>query len=439
MKSPTMKTGFLRNLTLVTLGVLLGLQLTASSTESVSDANELPLTELRTFTEIFAKIKSDYVESVSDKQLLEGAIRGMLAGLDPHSSYLDAEAYRGLQEGTSGEFGGLGIEVGEEDGFIKVISPIDDTPAADAGVQAGDLIIRLDDAPVKGMGLAEAVKRMRGRPGSTIKLTIVRDDVDGQVEIEIKRAVIRVKSVRARTLEPGFGYVRLSNFQQRTGEDFKQALSRLKRENEGKLKGMVLDMRNNPGGILGAAVSVADAFLEEGIVVYTEGRISDSELEFNAKPTDLIDGAPLVVLVNEGSASASEIVAGALQDHERAIIMGSQTFGKGSVQTILPMNNSSALKLTTARYYTPSGRSIQAEGITPDIEIERVLVSGVERNNNTVKEADLAGHLQGETEVPKLVKRKEKSSSGESLAQSDYELHEALTLLKGLVVLQARN
>ena len=280
----------------------------------------LPLDDLRTFTEVFARIKNDYVEPIEDTALLENAIRGMLSGLDPHSAYLVPDDYQELQAGTSGEFGGLGIEVGMEDGFVKVIAPIDDTPAQQAGVEAGDLVIRLDDTPVKGMSLADAVKVMRGKPGTDIVLTIVREGVARPIKITITRAVIHVTSVRSRPLEPGYGYVRISQFQLRTGESLREAVGKL-REGTGDddLKGLVLDLRNNPGGVLNAAVSVSDAFLDNGIIVYTEGRMDDAKLTFSAKGSDILDGIPLVVLVNAGSASASEIVAGALQDHGRAV------------------------------------------------------------------------------------------------------------------------
>lgn len=400
--------------------------------------SELPWRELRTFTEVFAKVKNDYVEPIEDKKLLESAIRGMLSGLDPHSSFLDAQAYTDLQEGTSGKFGGLGIEVGLEDGFIKVIAPIDDTPAERAGVKAGDLITKLDDTPVKGISLSEAVNLMRGKPGSTITLTIVREGEEKPLAIEITRDVIKIKSVKGQTLEPHFGYARISHFQERTGKDLRRLLKKLKKENDDQLKGLVLDLRNNPGGILSAAVAVADAFLENGLIVYTEGRVHDSELKFNAKPDDLLSGAPIVVLVNEGSASASEIVAGALQDTHRALIMGSQTFGKGSVQTILPMSNDAALKLTTARYYTPSGRSIQAEGITPDIVLDKLKLAAAEEDPHRLKEADLNRHLSnGKTDVKESDKRsKKKGKQQGSVVADDYALYEALNMLKGLVLVK---
>jgi len=354
----------------------------------------LPVEELRTFSDVFGRIKNDYVVDVDDKELIENAIRGMLSGLDPHSAYLDAEEFTELQVGTTGQFGGLGIEVGMENGFVKVIAPIDDTPAQRAGVQAGDLIIRLDDTPVKGMTLNDAVKIMRGKPGSDIELTIVREGLDQPLKITITRDVIKVKSVRARLLEPGFGYLRISQFQSKTAENMIAAIEKMNKENKEPLQGLVLDLRNNPGGVLNGAVAVSDAFLKKGMIVYTEGRIADSRLRFNATPDDILNGAPLVVLVNQGSASASEIVAGALQDHKRAIIVGVKTFGKGSVQTILPLSSDSALKLTTARYYTPSGKSIQAEGITPDIELESIEVAAIDRKFEPLKEANLSGHLE---------------------------------------------
>jgi carboxyl-terminal processing protease len=400
----------------------------------------LPVEELRTFSDVFGRIKNDYVVDVDDKELIENAIRGMLSGLDPHSAYLDAEEFTELQVGTTGQFGGLGIEVGMENGFVKVIAPIDDTPAQRAGVESGDLVIRLDDTPVKGMTLNEAVKIMRGKPGSDIELTIVREGVDQPLKINITRDVIKVKSVRARMLEPGFGYLRISQFQSKSAENMVDAIEDLKKENKGALQGLVLDLRNNPGGVLNGAVAVSDAFLKKGMIVYTEGRIADSRLRFNATPDDVIDGAPLVVLVNQGSASASEIVAGALQDHKRAIIVGVKTFGKGSVQTILPLSSDSALKLTTARYYTPSGKSIQAEGITPDIELESIKVAAVERNIEPLKEADLSGHLEnGNGKGDKKADKKSDEEEDAALSPADdYMLYEALNMLKGLVILQER-
>lgn len=399
--------------------------------QATTSASSLPLDEIRTFTEVFQKIKDDYVEEVDDKTLLENAIRGMLAGLDPHSNYLDSKAYQGLQEGTTGEFGGLGIEVGMENGFVKVISPIDDTPAYRAGLQAGDLIIKMDNTPIKGMDLSDAIKLMRGKVGTDINLTIVREGAEAPFEVIVTRDIITVKSVRSRTLESGYGYLRISSFQSHTGEDLIKSLKKLKKENGSKLKGLVLDLRNNPGGLLGAAVAVSDSFLTKGLIVYTQGRLKNSELRFNAKPSAALEKTPMVVLVNGGSASASEIVAGALQDHSRAVIMGSPTFGKGSVQTVLPMKNDAAVKLTTARYYTPSGRSIQAEGIQPDIIIERFRLEEISGPNLQIKERDLSGHLTQGEEAEQQNKAK-----GQSLAKEDYELYEALNMLKGLALLK---
>jgi carboxyl-terminal processing protease len=427
-----------KNTFLVLVGLIAGLSISIgggvfADREAKSTAG-LPVEELRTFSDVFGRIKNDYVEDVEDSEMLNNAIRGMLSGLDPHSSYLDRDQFKELQVGTSGEFGGLGIEVGMEDGFVKVIAPIDDTPAQRAGIEAGDLIIRLDDTPVKGLTLNDAVKIMRGKPGTVLRLTVVREGVDQPLKIDIKRDIIKVKSVKSRMLEDGFGYVRISQFQSKTAENMVDAIEELKKEAGGALKGMVLDLRNNPGGVLNGAVAVSDAFLKKGLIVYTEGRVSDSKLRFNATPDDILNTAPLVILVNQGSASASEIVSGALQDHHRAIVVGTPTFGKGSVQTILPLSNGTAVKLTTARYYTPSGRSIQAEGIKPDIELDQVRVSVLESSIDPIKEADLSRHLSnGNGEKPKTSQNKEEEEE-QSLAEKDYQLYEALNLLKGLAI-----
>ncbi|TCO82762.1 carboxyl-terminal processing protease [Plasticicumulans lactativorans] len=417
------------------LGIALALGLGAGHALADDPPPALPLDELRTFAEVLERVKRDYVEPVDDRQLLEAAVKGMLNGLDPHSAFLDKEAYREMQVGTTGEFGGLGIEIGQEDGFVRVIAPIDDTPAARAGILAGDLIIRINDTPTKGMSLTEAVKLMRGPAGSPIKLNIVRSGQDKPIEITLERDIIQVKSVKSRMLEPGFGYVRITQFQTRTAPNLREALDKLRQEAGGTLKGLVLDLRNNPGGVLSGAVEVSDAFLDGGLVVYTEGRDPDSRQNFNANPGDLLGGAPLVVMVNGGSASASEIVAGALQDHRRALIVGERTFGKGSVQTIMPLVDGTALKITTARYFTPRGRSIQAEGITPDILIDALRVTELEVTER-LKEADLAGHLGnpngggGRPAAPKT------DAGATPLAKSDYPLNEALNLLKGLALMR---
>lgn len=434
-----------RDFALVTAGVIIGITLIFGQMV-LADKNpivkpDLPIDDLRAFSEIFGRIKSSYVEPVEDKELLENAIRGMLSGLDPHSAYLDLGEFKDLREGTSGEFGGLGIEVSMEDGFVKVVAPIDETPAAEAGVKSGDLIIRLDDTPVKGLSLAEAVDIMRGEPGSKIVLTIIREGADKPLKLELTRAIIKVKSVRTETLESGYGYVRISTFQSPTGENLRDAINQLKTDNGGKLNGLVLDLRNNPGGVLDAAVEVSDAFLNKGMIVYTDGRIEDSDQKFHAKPGDMLNGAPIVVLVNGGSASASEIVAGALQDHKRAVILGTKTFGKGSVQTVMPLTNETAVKMTTARYYTPSGRSIQADGIEPDIKLDALQISAAEDNGfQPLREVDLSRHLENG-----LLEEAEKSetSSAEDedkqpLALRDYPLSQALNLLKGMSIMSNR-
>ena len=403
----------------------------AEAPATVNDSAPLPLDDLRTFAEVMDRIKSAYVEPVSDKTLLENAIKGMLSNLDPHSAYLEPEAFRDLQESTSGEFGGLGIELGSEDGFLKVISPIDDTPASAAGIQPGDLIVKIDGQPTKGLSLMEAVEKMRGKAGSDIELTLVREG-GKPFDVELTRAVIKVKSVKSQLLDDGYGYVRITQFQLNSGEEVGKALAKLRKENGKKLRGLVLDLRNNPGGVLQAAVEVTDHFLKKGLIVYTEGRIANSELRFNADPADASEGVPLVVLINGGSASASEIVAGALQDHKRGVLMGTDSFGKGSVQTVLPLNNDRALKLTTALYFTPNGRSIQAQGIVPDIEVARAKLTR-EQGDETIKEADLQGHLgngNGGADKPS----KSKTGTPARPQDDDYQLSQALNLLKGLSV-----
>ena len=423
----------LRTSTWFLSGTLLGLSLAVGhSVYALKDDDQIPFEDLQAFTEVFSKVKSDYVEPVDDQKLIEDAIRGMLNGLDPHSAFLNTSEFSDLKIGTTGQFGGLGIEVGMENGFVKVISPIDDTPAARAGVKASDLIIKLDDKSVKGMTLNEAVKVMRGKPNTAIDLTIVREGEPKPLVITITREIIRVKSVKNRMLEPGYGYVRITNFQSRTTTDLLKAISDLQKEE--RLKGMVLDLRNNPGGVLNGAVGVSDAFIDNGLIVYTEGRLDDSSHRYLATPGDSLNGAPLVVLVNGGSASASEIVAGAIQDHKRGIILGTKSFGKGSVQTIQELRNGSAVKLTTARYFTPNGRSIQATGIEPDIKLSTLRLSAEdEKARETYSESDLEGRLSnpnGENDVDD-----EEKADSEALAETDFQLYEALNLLKGLIIL----
>ena len=428
-------------------GIFVGVSVSITSSvlaekKNVEHSSGIPLNELRNFSDIFARVKADYVEEVDDKTLLENAIRGMLTGLDPHSTYLNADEYKELKIGTTGKFGGLGIQVGMEDGFVKVISPIDDTPAFRAGVEAGDLIIRLNDKSVKGMTLNEAVKIMRGDPGTDIKLTIIREGADKPLPFTVTRDIISVKSVKSRILEPDFGYIRISNFQSKTARDLVTEISKLKEKNEDELKGLVLDLRNNPGGVLSAAADVSDAFINNGKLVFTKGRIENSEFQFNAKPGDIMNGSPVVVLINGGSASASEIVAGALQDHHRAVIMGNKSFGKGSVQTIQELRSGGAVKITTARYFTPKGRSIQGEGITPDIIIDKYTVTDAKTEASLrIKESDLKGSITNPTKSQEALKKaKEEGSKDEKeptriKASEDFQLYEALLLLKGLSIL----
>lgn len=453
---------------LVGLGLVAGISLSlhfAAMADKETVVTPLPVEELRAFTEVFGHIKSNYVEPVSDKKLFTEAINGMLNGLDPHSAYLDADAFKDLQVGTQGEFGGLGIEVGMEDGLIKVISPIEDTPAYQAGVKSGDLILKLDDSLVKGMSLNDAVKRMRGKPGSKIVLTILRKNELKPLTITVVRAVIKVQSVKAKLLESGYAFVRITQFQEHTGENLATALDKLIKENKGALKGLVLDLRNDPGGLLDGAVAVSAAFLaKDALVVYTEGRTEEAKMRLIAAPEYYLRGnakndyiknipasiksVPLVVLVNGGSASASEIVAGALQDHKRGVIMGTQTFGKGSVQTVLPLGNNTAIKLTTARYYTPGGRSIQAKGIVPDIMVDDPSTVGME-NVFRLRESDLEKHLINDKQADDKADFTSKSEAApknktetpppvEFGSKNDYQLNQALNLLKGMQILQGK-
>ncbi|MFK7976241.1 MAG: S41 family peptidase [Halioglobus sp.] len=421
---------------LAVAGVLLAVPLFSPSAAATTDAEagRLPLTELRSFADVYNQIRKGYVEEIDDSQLLEYAIQGMLMGLDPHSVYLTRDGYKNLQSSTSGEFTGLGLEVGMEDGYVKVVSPIDGSPAAEAGLESGDVILKLGKVPVKGMSLSEAIDIMRGPKGSEIELTVGRAGQSQPFEVTVVRDTIKMASVRQRWLEPGYGYIRIAQFQNRTGPDVKKALAKLMKEQE--LKGLVLDLRNNPGGILRASVDVAELFMKGGNVVYTEGRLKNAHLSYDADETDASEGTPLIVLINNGSASASEIVAGALQDHERAVIMGTKSFGKGSVQTILPLSDDRAVKLTTALYFTPKGRSIQAEGIEPDIEVERAKVTAYE-SPRRVKEADLSKHLSNKK--AKIEKSASARTLSSKLLSQDNQLYEALTLLKGLNILGMRS
>ncbi len=408
------------------------------SPSAIAQPNEinrlpLPLDEVRMFTEALDRIRMAYVEEIDDKTLLENAIKGMLSGLDPHSAYMAGNDYDVLQETTTGEFGGLGIEVGREDGYIKVISPIDDTPADRAGIQAGDLIIQIDNIPSRQLLPEEAAQMMRGEPGTEVTITVAREGME-PFDLTILREVIALNSVRSMMLEPGYAYLRIAQFRINTGEDLESEITDLMQEH-GELKGMVLDLRNNPGGVLQSSVRVADSFIDQGRIVYTEGRLEGNDMEFYATLNTIAPEVPLVVLINNGSASASEIVAGALQDHGRAIIMGTQSFGKGSVQTVLPLDETRAIKLTTSLYFTPGGRSIQAQGITPDIEVDDAFVTRRSRNFRQYNEADLPGRLEngnGEEVVNSNDEMAEALISAEEVLVTDYPLNEALNVLKGI-------
>tara|TARA_Y100000996_G_scaffold399755_1_gene369086 strand:+ start:385 stop:1686 length:1302 start_codon:yes stop_codon:yes gene_type:complete len=404
------------------------------SDEANAAKTSLPLNQLQSFSDVYLKIKQNYVHDIPDKELFDNAIRGMLEGLDPHSTFLNEKDFKDLKIGAKGEFGGLGIEVTMENGFVKVITPIDDTPAYKAGVKAGDLIIEIDSKSVKGLSLNQAVDLMRGKVGKPILLTIAREGESGPIDIKIVRAKIKVKSVKYEIIDDEYGYIRISSFQNKTGKNLYDAISKLNEKTKDNIKGFVIDMRNNPGGVLGAAVDVSDAFIKgKKKLVFTKGKKANAVYEYFSNNTDLAEGKPIVVLINGGSASASEIVAGALQDHKRAIIMGTQSFGKGSVQTILPITSKTAVKITTARYYTPNGRSIQAKGITPDIVVENLQLNAL-NNNETIKESDLTGHLKN---IDKENNKKEIQARSKKL-DNDYQLSEAINLLKGLNVLSLR-
>ena len=395
----------------------------------LEERQSLPLEELQMFAYVFNQIRQGYVESVPDSKLFEMAVQGMLSGLDPHSVFLEEKAYDSLQENTQGEFSGLGIEIGQDRGYITIIAPIDGSPAEAAGLEAGDVILKIDGESIRDLPVDRSVDLMRGPTGSEVLLTIGRRGTQDPFDVTVIRDIIKVPSVRSRALMKGYLWLRAAQFQKDTGNEaiavLQEALA------EGDLKGVVLDLRNNPGGVLGASVDMAGALLDGGLVVYTEGRHPQAAERFEASPGDMLDDLPIVVLINGGSASASEIVAGALQDRRRAIIMGTRSFGKGSVQTILPVTETRAVKLTTALYYTPNGRSIQAEGIVPDIVVERAEVKSVESARRT-KESDLQGSLSGGDPVD----TEAESESLTELRNSDNQLYEALTLLRGINLLR---
>jgi len=430
------------SLLLLVVGVFLGFVLSAHWVPNVAAVGRQDYESLEAFSSILSIVKKNYVEEVETKNLLNGAINGMLTSLDPHSAYLTPELYRELQSDTQGRFGGLGIEITIKGGILTVVSPIEDTPAAKAGIKPGDQIFKIEDEFTKDMTLVDAVKKMRGPKGTNIKLTIKREAVTDLLEFNLVRDVIRVQSVRARGLEPGYGYIRLAQFQERSDRDLQRSLEKMAAENGG-IKGLVLDLRNNPGGLLTQAVRVSDMFLEAGMIVYTEGRIESQKQKYFAHKEGTWSDFPMVVLVNGGSASASEIVAGALQDHKRAVVLGTKTFGKGSVQTILPLDDNSALRLTTARYFTPKGRSIQAAGIVPDIIVENTPpqeAKAEEKRRPGLREEDLPRHLLNPQGTPNSQpapgdKDSEKQipssgPTGDATIDNDAQLKRALDLLK---------
>jgi carboxyl-terminal processing protease len=451
-------------------GILISLNFSANAGKETA-ATALPVEELRAFADVFNAIKQGYVEPVDDKTLINNAISGMLSNLDPHSAYLDADAFKDLQDTTKGEFGGLGLEVGMEDGFVSVISPIEDTPAWRGGVKAGDLIIKLDDVSVKSMSFSDAVKKMRGAPKTDITLTIARKGESKPVVLRLTREVIKVQSIKSKLIEPGYGYIRITQFQEETASDLVKALNRLykdKENNGAPLRGLVLDLRNDPGGLLNAAIGVVAAFVPAGsLVVSTDGRMDDAKRKYTASPDDYLRGGkgdfikqlpegarnvPMVVVINGGSASASEIVAGALQDQKRALILGTQSFGKGSVQTVLPLSEKTGIKLTTARYYTPSGGSIQAKGITPDVLVEATPGG---QSPELLREADLEHHLNNDKDqtsskdTEKRSAKKSKPTKAEPdddeldkpiafASKDDYQMNQAVNLLKAWQIMQKK-
>ncbi|KTD21323.1 S41 family peptidase [Legionella londiniensis] len=423
---------------ILTVSLMTPFQSFAAAEESTQ---RIPMEDVQRFSNAISQIKKYYVKQTDDKELFDNAIRGMLSGLDPHSTYLNEEDFKDLQTATNGEFGGLGIEVTMEEGLVKVVTPLVDSPAFKAGIKAGDYIIQLDDQSVQGMSLKDAVNLMRGKEGTTIELTVLRKGESKPLSFTLVRENIQIKSVKSKLLDNQYGYIRLTQFQALTSKDMKQAIDQLKQQAGGELKGLILDLRNNPGGLLDSAIQISDAFIhndqkgEEEKIVYTEGRLPGSKFTALASPGDILNNAPIVVLINNGSASASEIVAGALQDNKRAIIIGTQSFGKGSVQTVLPLDSKRGIKLTTALYFTPSGRSIQARGIIPDIVVEEVEVP-VKKDESVFTgftEANLAGHLTEATENND--KTSLKSNKEElNLLHEDYQLYTALTILKGLAI-----
>ncbi len=403
----------------------------AAAAKPAAVKKAVDLQDIRAFTAVYNLVKQAYVEDVDDHRLMQQAIRGLLAGLDPHSEYLDKEQIENLTEDTTGSYDGLGIEVLQVEGTLRVVAPIDDSPAERAGIKAGDTIVQIDGKPVQSDDLDGAIARLRGKPGSEITLNVLHEKQNTPVDITLKREAIKVASVRSRLLEPGYAYLRVSQFQADTGAQLRKRIERVQADNKAPLRGAILDLRSNPGGLLTAAVEVSDEFLDEGVIVTTKGRLKESDLSFRATPGDLLKGAPLVVLVDNGTASAAEIVAGALKDNHRALLMGRRTFGKGSVQTVLPLDAEHAVKLTTARYYTPNGVSIQAAGIQPDIALADLALSQRDSASPAIGERDLRNHLKGADESANPVVT---PPAAERDVEKDYALNEALNALKALAL-----
>lgn len=414
---------------------------------------ELSMEDIKRFSSAISQIKNYYVKDVKDKELFDDAIRGMLAGLDPHSDYLDPEEFKDLTDSSRGQFGGLGIEITIENGLLRVIAPLDDTPAHQAGIKAGDYIIRIDGKPVQELTLREAVNLIRGKVGSTVRLDVLRKGESKPLTFDIARQIIKIRTVKSRIYDGKYAYVKISHFQSPTYNNLVKAIKKMKQETDNKIDGLVIDLRNNPGGLLDSAIEISDAFIhndnkeEDEMIVFTKGRVSGSDFMALAQAGDIMDNKPIVVLINGGSASGSEIVAGALQDNKRAIIVGKQSFGKGSVQTVIPLDNSSGIKLTTALYYTPSGRSIQAKGITPDIEIDDLSIPKPKKAKKSIdgfSEADLRGHLEIQSKKKAAAEKDKKAAKitennqSKNLIYTDYQLHEAINILKSVVLLDKK-
>ncbi|MES2998022.1 MAG: S41 family peptidase [Pseudomonadota bacterium] len=442
----------LKILSLLLISTLLGFSNTTFSSDPVKtpSASQTPQEDTLSkdvlrFNRELQIIKSEYVQSTSEHQLLQNAMQGMANGLDPHSSFLDADDLKDLETATTGEFSGLGLEVAMSEGLLRIVTPLDDSPAQKAGIKSGDWILRINNIPIQGLTLREAVKKMRGKTGTIIHLTLLRKGLHKPFTVDLQREVIRVQSIKGRMLAPNFAYIRISSFQENTRKDLDRLMNQLQHGQKTPIKGLILDLRNNPGGLLTAASDVANAFLNPNkmqfkqLIVYTHGQTPVANMKIIAKPNNQIYQGPLIVLINQGSASGAEIVAGALQDNKRAVILGTRSFGKGSVQTVIPLDDTSALKLTTALYYTPSGRSIQASGILPDITLDELKINTLDEDPIEaiyLHESELKGHLQNGNTTPKTIFEMPTTIEANDLVKSDYQLFEAFNLLKGMVVLE---